>query len=329
MRRALALLLALAAPAAAKPVDKVDQETIARDAARESVDGKYDDLVARFTPEMAAAVPRAKIEQVMAPLRAERGAARSVVVRMRNDHADGAATFTVKGNWTRGPVSDIELTVRPDGRISGMLIHDEAPPADRFDAYQPKARLRPPFHGRWTAHNAARDKSNPHFTNPNQRFAVDWVMAGADGKSFRGDGRANQDYLCWGQDALAPADGTVAIVVDGVPENPVPGARDSYNVGGNHVVIDLGAGEYAMLFHLQPGSMRVKVGDKVKTGQVLAKVGNSGNSSEPHLHFQLSNRPRLIDAAALPAWLGPVLLDGKRTERALPGEKQTVEAIEK
>src|SRR5262249_48923804 len=130
-------------------------------------------------------------------------------------------------------------------------------------------------------------------------------------------------------EALAPADGTVAIVVDGVPENPVPGARDSYNIGGNHVVLDLGGGEYAMLFHLQPGSIKVKVGDRVRAGQALGKVGNSGNSSEPHLHFQLGNRPRLVDAAALPAWMGPVLLDGKRVERAQPGERQTVEAIEK
>ena len=71
-------------------------------------------------------------------------------------------------------------------------------------------------------------------------------------------------------------------------------------VAGNHVNLDLGGGVFAMYAHLQPGSIRVKVGDRVSRGQVLGLVGNSGNSTEPHLHFQLMDRNSPLGSEGLP-----------------------------
>jgi len=71
-------------------------------------------------------------------------------------------------------------------------------------------------------------------------------------------------------------------------------------VGGNHVALDIGGGKYALYAHVQPGSLRVKVGDHVKRGQVLALLGNSGNSTEPHVHFQIADGPTFLSSEGLP-----------------------------
>lgn len=138
-----------------------------------------------------------------------------------------------------------------------------------------------------------------------QRFAIDWVQLGKDGKTYRGDPKDNKNYYAFGRDALAVADGVVAAVLDGIPNN-VPGIDSRAqpitlaNVGGNFVQIDLGSGLYAFYAHLQPGSLRVKVGDKVRRGQVIGLVGNTGNSTEPHLHFHVSNSPEPLGAEGFP-----------------------------
>ncbi|HVU50078.1 MAG TPA: M23 family metallopeptidase [Polyangia bacterium] len=131
-----------------------------------------------------------------------------------------------------------------------------------------------------------------------QRFAIDWVRRGRDGRIFEGDPRSNASHHAYGAEALAVADGAVAATKDGIPEN-VPGL-DSRAVPitletlcGNFVTIDIGGGRFATYCHLQPGSLRAKLGEHVRRGQALGLVGNSGNSTEPHLHFQLSDGPSM------------------------------------
>jgi murein DD-endopeptidase MepM/ murein hydrolase activator NlpD len=138
-----------------------------------------------------------------------------------------------------------------------------------------------------------------------QRFAIDWVQLFPDGVTFHGDKADNKNYRAYGQEALAVADGVVTETKDGIPQN-IPGANSRAvpitleTIGGNHVILDLGHGVFAFYAHLQPGSLRVKVGDKVKTGQVLGLVGNTGNSTEPHLHFDLCDRSSMLACEGLP-----------------------------
>src|SRR4029079_12590680 len=133
---------------------------------------------------------------------------------------------------------------------------------------------------------------------PNQRFALDLLGIGADGKTKRGDGTRNEDYYAFNRDVLAPADGTVIEVVDGVRDNP-PGSLNSYSAVGNCVLIQHRGDEVSVLAHFQRGSIVVKAGDSVKRGQLLGKCGNSGNSSEPHLHYHLQNSPVLQDGLGI------------------------------
>lgn len=138
-----------------------------------------------------------------------------------------------------------------------------------------------------------------------QRFAIDYVRVGDDNKTFTGDQLRNESYRAEGNDALAVANGTVVAVKDGIPEN-VPGVNSRAvpitleTVGGNHVIIDIGGGRYAFYAHLKPGSPRVKVGDRVTRGQVIGLVGNSGNSTEPHLHFHISDGNSPLGSEGIP-----------------------------
>lgn len=165
-----------------------------------------------------------------------------------------------------------------------------------------------------------------------QRFAVDFFRVDASGATSRGP-RA-EDHLAFGARVLAVADGVVAAAVDGIPDNaPGPSERSvemsHATVAGNHVVIDLGGGAYAMFAHLRQGSVAVRAGDRVVRGQALGEIGNSGNSTEPHLHLHVADGPSPVDADGL-----PFVLDAFRVERGaepgqraglLPGEGSVVE----
>jgi murein DD-endopeptidase MepM/ murein hydrolase activator NlpD len=138
-----------------------------------------------------------------------------------------------------------------------------------------------------------------------QRFGIDWLKLDESGRSYTGDRLVNESYYAQGQEALAVADGIVAVTKDGIPEN-IPGASSRAvpitleTVGGNHVILDIGEGRYAFYAHLKPGSLRVRVGERVKRGQVVGLVGNSGNSTEPHLHFHIMDGTSPLGSEGIP-----------------------------
>ena len=165
-----------------------------------------------------------------------------------------------------------------------------------------------------------------------QRFAIDFLQLFPDGRSFSGDQKDNKSYRCYGAEALAVADAVVVATKDGIPEN-VPGPTSRAvpitleTVGGNHVILDLGGGRFAFYAHLQPGSLRVKTGDKVRRGQALGLVGNSGNSTEPHLHFHISDANSPLGSEGLPYTLPSFEVQGRGfgwqpTSPAAPTEKR-------
>jgi len=136
-----------------------------------------------------------------------------------------------------------------------------------------------------------------------QRFAIDWEMLNGDNRIFVGDPLDVNSYFCYGQKALAVADAKVITVVDGLKDQ-IPGALPSditlKEADGNHVVLDLGNSHIALYAHLMPNSIIVSEGDSVKRGQVLGLVGNSGNTSEPHLHFHIMSSPSAFGSNGLP-----------------------------
>ena len=156
-----------------------------------------------------------------------------------------------------------------------------------------RARLSPPFGGRWWALEAPRPVlGNHHAVVPDQRHAYDFAIWRGRG-THRGDGARNRDYWAWNRPVLAPAGGTVVTAVDGLRDNRPQGQTDARNPAGNHVVLRIGRGEHALLAHMRSGTVRVRPGQRVARGQMLGRVGNSGNSSEPHIHLHVQDRPEI------------------------------------
>jgi hypothetical protein len=151
-----------------------------------------------------------------------------------------------------------------------------------------------------------------------RRYAIDWQQS-QNGKTFSGDASDKRSYYAYGKPVLAVADGTVVTSRDGLPDN-VPRHNGQFTpavamtpdtVFGNNIVLDLGGQQFATYCHLQPGSMRVKVGDHVRRGQVLAKIGDSGDAREPHVHFQVQTSSNPLAGEGV-----PYLIDHYRVKSA-------------
>jgi hypothetical protein len=159
------------------------------------------------------------------------------------------------------------------------------------------------------AHRGSMAQFNGTLIN-SQRFAIDWKQINEAGAFFEGDKTKNESFVDYGAEVIAVADGTITSTLDElVPNTPgVLPARDPVlaaqltinNVDGNFIIQDIGEGQYGFYAHLQKGSLLVKPGDTVKKGQVIAKLGNTGNSSVPHMHFHLMNGPSALGSDGLP-----------------------------
>lgn len=140
-----------------------------------------------------------------------------------------------------------------------------------------------------------------------RRFAIDWKQL-RQGAMYSGDALDVRSYYSYGKNVFAVADATVISAQDGLPDN-VPRTAAGFstavhltmeNVVGNAVVLDLGDGQFAYYAHLKPGSVGVKAGDRVRRGDLLAQIGNSGDSRWPHLHFQVATGPHILASEGVP-----------------------------
>ena len=172
---------------------------------------------------------------------------------------------------------------------------------ERFGAVR-GVRFTAPFRGRWTCTQGV---SGGLTHEGVWRHALDFEVLDADGRSFSGEGSSLEDYSCYRLPVTAPAAGVVARVIDGVPDNPV-GEVNLDDNWGNVVIVYHAPGVYSCLAHLAPGSARVREGDPVAVGDVLALCGNSGRSATPHLHLQLQASAD-VGAATIPIELHDVV----------------------
>ena len=163
-----------------------------------------------------------------------------------------------------------------------------------------------PFDGEWTVVNGGVEKEFSHSWGvPTQRYAYDFLIMDEVGKTYQGEeATAVITYNCYGKDVLAPADGIVVEIGTNCDDGKImlSGSMEATakDIRGNYILIKHAENEYGFIGHLQPQSICVKAGEKVQTGQIIAKCGNTGNSSEPHIHFHIQDGMNFFTSAGIP-----------------------------
>jgi hypothetical protein len=266
--------------------------------------------------------------------------------RARAAHADPAAparTRTVASSRTVIVWLDVRLRRRADvpavldHRVVGSFLHPpQGAPSSMTDVLARVATVRhdpvalgPPVGpGIWYASEACCTADNHHHRGlasingqllVPQRFAIDWFALNSQHDAWVGSPHRLESYLTYRQPAIAAASGTVADAQDGLPNNPdvpkppaIPPIQDTV---GNHVVLKIAPGVFLLYGHLDPRSVRVHVGQRVRRGQVLGLLGTSGNSTTPHLHFQVMTTPTFFPTDSPPFVFDKFTLLGQVTKR--------------
>jgi murein DD-endopeptidase MepM/ murein hydrolase activator NlpD len=186
--------------------------------------------------------------------------------------------------------------------------------------------LGPPLRGKgWVVTNGCCGNSQAHRPTilpvngamwDSQRFAIDYMRLDDHGRLVHGDEADVHNYADYGSEVVSVVDATVVATLDQLDDQvpgqlPDPSTITVENVDGNHVVTTLGGGRYAFYAHLQKGSVMVKPGDKVKRGQVIGKLGNTGNTSAPHLHFHVMDSASVLGSDGLPYVIDQFDTDGQ------------------
>lgn len=197
------------------------------------------------------------------------------------------------------------------------LIGDEGKlDEDIYLNYQTITDLELPFEEEWYTATGGRThlEGRHHFITRGQRYAYDLLIV-IDRKSHSGDGSKNEDYYCFGKRLNAPGAGKVIDMVNNIEDNQPGTVR---NNSGNYIIIDHLNGESSIMVHFKKGSIIVSVGDTVVQGQEVGKAGNSGNSTQPHLHYHLQVSSGLLNGLGLPAQFLNYYEDNVFLERGEP-----------
>jgi murein DD-endopeptidase MepM/ murein hydrolase activator NlpD len=243
----------------------------------------YDSIFSMFDAIMQNALPLEKTIEFLTGLKAQVG-------QIKNKQFIKYIKGTVavyKTNF-ENTLFALNISLDKSSKINGLFVGPYA------DETQPKllrnaTKLILPFKDEWTViWGGDTEALNYHVVNPAQKNAFDIIITDAKGNSYKTDGKTNEDYYAFGKELIAPCDGEIVLVVDGVKDN-VPGEMNKFNVGGNTVIIKTANNEYLVLCHFKHQSIKVKEGQKIKQGELLGLCGNTGNSSEAHLHFHIQN----------------------------------------
>lgn len=198
-------------------------------------------------------------------------------------------------------------------RFEVYSLPEEAP--SKHEDYLIRTQIMLPFEGEWYVAAGGRSiMKNHHAVSVDQRYAYDFIIKKKE-TSYTDTGLRNEDYYCFGAKIIAPGSGIVVDVVNNIKENKV-GVMPP--ISGNRIIIDHGAGEYSVLAHFKHNSIVVNMGDSVKSGQYLGLCGNSGHSSEPHLHYHMQDSPVMFEGEGLPIQFASYYSNGLFMEKGEP-----------
>ena len=221
------------------------------------------------------------------------------------------------------PVATIVM-INENGYTDGFTLRPlPSPPEGHNAGYKDTTKFRLPFAGTWLVYLGGHGLfDNVYQQTDDQQFAMDFILL-KNGVPFSGDASTNEQFYCFGQPVLAPADGTVVQIVNDIGDN-APGQASQDKPKGNMIMISHGNREYSLLTNLKQNSVKVKVKDVVKQGDPVGECGNSGASAVPKIHYQLQNSAGFPSTESLPVQFVDYIADGKPVANGEVVRGQTV-----
>lgn len=232
---------------------------------------------------------------------------------------DGAHVYRVEFDRS---VADLALSLNAQNQINGLFLSPTKPLGIAVIERNTTPMILP-FEEEWFVYwGGTTEAQNYHVREMSQQYAYDLLMV-RDGSSYDGDPKDNESYYAFGKDIIAPCNARVVQVIEGVPDN-IPGETNPQDLTGNTIVLQTDLGEYILFAHLQEGSIIVEEGQEVVQGELMAKCGNSGNSTEPHLHLSLQNTMEMRDATGGKLFFERILVDGQIQVDYLPVKEEFI-----
>lgn len=280
--------------------------------------GDYHKIFDRFDDAMQKAMPKDQCQlffeqQLKRPMG-------QLLSMNYNKRQNGAHVYSSKFEKA---ATQVLLSLDAANHINGLYIMPPAAqnPAPQLERNTTKMIL--PFKEEWFVFwGGTTIKENYHVAEVTQKYAYDLLMV-KYGKSYKGDPTKNESYFAFGKEIIAPCDATVVMAIDGVYDN-IPGELNPNQVTGNTVVLETAANEYLLFAHLKEASVTVSKGQKAKQGQKIGECGNSGNSTEPHLHLSLQNHPKMEKSTGAKLYFSQILVNGKLETEHLPVKESFV-----
>ncbi len=299
--------------------EKETYKTVSSSFEKNYNDDNFEAIFSMFSSEMQKALPFDKTIDFLKGLKSQAG---KILKREFVKYEQSYASY--KTNFERALFA-VNISVDNDSKINGLFVKPF------LEANLPKierntTKLMLPFKGEWTVTWGGDTKElNYHVISQAQKNAFDIVITDEKGKSFKTDGKTNEDYYAFGKELLAPCDGEVVLVVDGVKDN-IPGQFNPIYVPGNTVIIKTANNEYLFFAHFKQFSIKVTQGQKVMQGQLLGLCGNTGNSSEPHLHFHVQNVEDMNIATGVKCYFDKLTVNGQSKSDYSPIQKDKIKS---
>ena len=297
--------------------EKVTYKTVSDSFEKNYNSDNFEAIFSTFSTEMQNALPIDKTKQFLAGLKSQAGnITKREFVNYEQTYASYKTTF-------EKALFAVNISVDNSSKINGLLVkpfkESGLPKIERNTT-----KLSLPFNGEWTVTWGGDTKElNHHVESKSQKNAFDIVITDNKGNSYKTDGETNEDYYAFGKELISPCDGEVVLVVDGVKDNK-PRILNPIYIPGNTVIIKTQKKEYLFFAHFKQNSIKVKQGQQVTTGQLLGLCGNSGNSSEAHLHFHIQNVEDMNQATGVKCYFDKILVNGQLKTDYSPMQKEKI-----
>jgi len=287
--------------------EKTTYKVVAGDFEKNYNASSFEAIFSMFSSDMKIAVPLDKLTPFLTNLKSQAG---NIIKREFITYKNGTVAV-YKTNFERALYA-LNISIDNNSKINGFAVtpfrDNKLPKIERNIT-----KLILPFKGEWTVFWEGDTKElNYHVISEAEKNAFDFVIKDEKGNSFKTDGQTNEDYYAFGKELIAPSAGEIVLVVDGVKDNQ-PGEMNPAYIPGNTVIIRLENNEYLFFAHFKQHSIKVKQGQKVKQGDLLGLCGNSGNSSEPHLHFHIQNVEDINIATGVKCYFDEISVNGELT----------------